>query len=135
MVSHKVSCWPLKAVQQGLAPAATQDRIQDLYAAQVPPAFLDKALNAMGVTANARCWETPERGPRRELALLAIANQRMSRCAYVPFPTQIYILRVSPVHTNYNYAVIFYIHGTVHRDSMLTFWRRNYFFNFSTLCI
>jgi len=78
MVSHKVSCWPVKALQQSLVPAATQDRIQDLYAAQVPLAFLDKALKGMGVTVNARCWEKPERGPRRELALLAVANQRMS---------------------------------------------------------
>jgi hypothetical protein len=78
MVSHKVSCCPVKALQQSLVPAATQDRTQDLYAAQVPSRFLDKALNAVGVTANARCWETPERGPRRELALLVVANQRMS---------------------------------------------------------
>jgi len=52
-----------------------------------PSAFLEKALNAMGGTANARCWEKPERGPRRELALLAVANQSMSQCNYVPFPT------------------------------------------------
>jgi len=87
MVSHKVSCWPVKALQQSLVPAATQDRIQDLYAAQVPPTFLSKALNVMGVTANARCWETPELGPRRELALPAVPNQRMSKCNYVPVPT------------------------------------------------
>jgi len=87
MVSHKVSCWPVKALQQSLVPAATQDMIQDLYAAQLPPTFLSKTLNAMGVTASARCWETPERGPRRALALLAVANQRMSKLNYVPVPT------------------------------------------------
>jgi hypothetical protein len=87
MVSHKVPCWPAKARQQSLVPAATQDRIQDLYAAQVTPAFIDKALNAMGVTVIARCWEKPKRGPRRELVLLAAANQCTSQRNYVPAPT------------------------------------------------
>ena len=87
MVSHKVSCWPVKALQQSLVPAATQDRIQDLYAEQVPPVCLSKSLNAMGVTANARCWEKPEQGPSSELALLAVANQGMSKRNYAPVPT------------------------------------------------
>ena len=48
MVSHKVSCWPVKALQQSLVPAATQDRIQDLYAAQVPPGFCRQGAECDG---------------------------------------------------------------------------------------
>ena len=48
MVSHKVSCWPVKTLQQSLVPAVTQDRIQDLYAAQVPLGFSRKGAEYDG---------------------------------------------------------------------------------------
>jgi hypothetical protein len=48
MLSHKVSCWPVKTLQQSLVSAATQDRIQDLYAAQVPLGFSRKGAECNG---------------------------------------------------------------------------------------
>lgn len=77
MVSHRTSCCLVKAVQQSFYPAS-----------ECPPVCFAKAVNAVGRTDSACCWET--RGTLQRSSVAVIGNAHRSEILLLSF-RKIYI--------------------------------------------
>jgi hypothetical protein len=108
MVSHRVSCWPVKALQQSPFLATNTRQTHECVYPNVPLVCIAKALNAVGGNDIARCWEMLECfASPRGLNTTGRADDKQStakvKCCSSPL-RKFAFSHVSVVRWNYDYV-------------------------------